>query len=373
MRKIKQNNKVHFKDNAIKTISFEDKVEIHDGKVISIRDGVMEYMGAEIGQEPASKIFTVYRSPSEVKRIAKMIVGIPITDGHIEPHGDISESIKQGEVKTFSFVDAEENELNSTLAVEHDINLSESMLKYVQDQKPESSLGYTGKLVPHKDYDFEQVGLSPHHLAVVTAGRCGEICKFKDGKVDMFLNEDGTLNLKAFVEAVKSVMEKADDTQKAEISGSFGDMFGASEKEEITDMENEEASDDKKEETEIKDEDDADKKEDDFKDEASIGADAVNAFKDSDEFKKVIEASANERAEIISKATTFLDSNYAFAGKPTCEIMKDALTAEFKDETFTKEEVPVAFKMLEVKQNTELKNFGDNGIDPLTEVFGKAK
>lgn len=370
--KARKNNKVFFKDNAIKTINFEDKTEITDGKVISIRDGVIEYLGAEIGQEPSSKIFTVYRSPEEVKRIADKIVGIPITDGHIEPHGEVSENIKQGEVKTFSFIDAEENKLNSTLAVQHDVNLSENMLQFIQDQKPEASLGYTGQLVPHDEYDFEQVGLSPHHLAVVPSGRCGEICKFKDEKVKDFLNEDGTLNLKAFVEAVKSVMEKADDEQKAEISGSFGDMFGASEKEEMTDMD--------KKETEMKDEDDSDEKEmkdedaekdDNFKDEASIGVDAVKAFRDSDEFKKVIEDEANARTEVISKAAPFLDASYAFAGKPTCQIMKDTLEAEFKDEKFSKEEVPVAFKMLEVKENAELKNFGDNGITKWDALKGK--
>jgi len=379
-KKMKKNNNVYFKDNAIQTISFEDKVEIHDGKVVSIRDGVMEYMGAEIGKEPLTKIFKVYRSPKEVERIASSIVGIPITDGHIEPYGEIEESLKHGEVKTFSFVDAEENELNSTLAVQHDIKLDENMLQFIQDQKPESSLGYTGKLVPSEDYDFEQVDLVPHHLAVVTAGRCGKICKFKDGEVKNFLNEDGTLDLKAFVEAVKSAMEKADDSQKSELSKEFSDMFGKPEKVEVTDMEKEEMKAEAVEEVKKDDEfmdsirDEAIKTfkdSDEYKEATSV--DSVEAFKDSDGYRKAIEEEATLRANIVSKASPFLDKAYDFKDKSTCEIMADTLKAEFSDKSFTDEQVPVAFEMLEVKNNAELKNFGDAGISKLDEVFGKVR
>jgi len=32
---------------------------------VSIRDGVLEYMGTEIGLEPPDKVFAVYRSPQQ--------------------------------------------------------------------------------------------------------------------------------------------------------------------------------------------------------------------------------------------------------------------------------------------------------------------
>jgi len=32
---------------------------------VSIRDGVLEYLGTEIGLEPPDKVFAVYRSPQQ--------------------------------------------------------------------------------------------------------------------------------------------------------------------------------------------------------------------------------------------------------------------------------------------------------------------
>jgi hypothetical protein len=48
----------------MKTFTFNDAVE-YDGAMkaaISVRDGVLEYLGSELGMEPAERIFFVYRS-----------------------------------------------------------------------------------------------------------------------------------------------------------------------------------------------------------------------------------------------------------------------------------------------------------------------
>ena len=322
-------------------ISFKDKsMQLHDGKVVSIRDGVMEYYGSEIGHKPHDKIFKVYRSPEEVKRIAPLIEGIPITDGHIEPSGEVENDLIHGLINTHNIVDAEENKLNSSIAVEHEAELAENMLKYIQDQKPETSLGYTGKLVPHDIYDFEQVGITPHHLAVVRNGRCGKICKFKDEKVEQFLKEDGTLDLEAFMKAIGEAMEKADETQKAEVLEMMADMLP---KDEIEDEE-------------------ADKEDNgEFKDESAIKADAVNEFKDSKEFQEIVFAASNERAETIEKAKSFLDESYEFKNKPTCEIVKDAVNAEHPENSFTDSEMKVAFDMLKATKKESHMSFGDKG------------
>lgn len=340
---------IKFTDNE-GLLLFEDKAQISDGKVISIRDGIMEYYGHEIGHEPANKIFKVYRSPEEVNRIASMIVDIPITDGHIDPTGEVAKNLIHGKVNSFEVIDSEENDIKSTIAVQHNVDLSENMLKYIQDQKPESSLGYTGRLIPHSEFDFEQVGLNPHHLAVVNNGRCGKICTFKDEKVENFLNEDGTLNLEAFLKAIGEVMEKADDSQKGEISKSMMDMFPEMKKEEIQDAD---AGNPPKKE---------DDKPSDFKDAAAIkqiATDAVTAFKDSTEFKDAIAKEAGERAETITKAKPFLDEGYKFCDKATVDIMADTLKAEYKDKTFADSEVAVAFKLLDAKAEDSHKAFGD--------------
>jgi len=44
---------------------------------VSIRDGVLEYLGTEIGLEPPDKVFAVYRSPATIANAAHAMKGIP--------------------------------------------------------------------------------------------------------------------------------------------------------------------------------------------------------------------------------------------------------------------------------------------------------
>ena len=342
------------------SINFTDKIEIKDGKVVSIRDGVMEYLGSEIGKEPSSKVFQVYRSPDEVRRIADKLVGLPITDGHIDPVGDIADNLKKGEIITYELQDGKNNENNSTLSVKHDIKLESELLNRIKEEKPEASLGYTGSLIPHSQYDFEQTEIIPHHLAVVDNGRCGIECKFGDKKI---------MTIKELIAKIKEIMGDKDGIDAKDLQDGIGSMFAPKEEPEAK-AEEAEAKD--AEETKDAEEEDpkAEMKDAKFIDAEAIKAEAVQAFVDGDEFKKILAEKVVGLSAVIQKAKSFLDSNYEFDGKTACEIMKDAVTAEFKDEEFDKKEIPTVFKMLKTSENKELKNFGDKGISKLNEVFG---
>jgi len=54
---------------------------------VSVRDGVLEYFGAELNMEPIDKIFTVYRSPATIANAAYAMSGIPLTDEHVSMEG----------------------------------------------------------------------------------------------------------------------------------------------------------------------------------------------------------------------------------------------------------------------------------------------
>ncbi len=57
------------------------------------------------------------------------------------------------------------------------------------ERKKQLSLGYSADIVPHSEYDFEQIDINPHHLAVVENGRCGPLCCFLDRKPELKTQE----------------------------------------------------------------------------------------------------------------------------------------------------------------------------------------
>ena len=54
---------------------------------VSVRDGVLEYLGAELGLEPADHVFNVYRSPATIANAAYAMAGIPLTGNHVSLDG----------------------------------------------------------------------------------------------------------------------------------------------------------------------------------------------------------------------------------------------------------------------------------------------
>ena len=307
-------------------IKFNDKITMSKKKVISCRDGVQEYYGQELGLEPASKIFKVYRSPETIKKIKDAMHNLPIIHEHVEPVGDVNKSIIGGTIKSSQI-----SIKDSITVLEHDVELDKRFLDIIKSGKIEVSLGYTADVVDHDTYDLEQVNITPHHLAIVKAGRCGDTCKFKDKRNMM------------------EELNKAWNALSDEDKQAFLAKHGGKNKP-VTDSQ-------------------------EFKDAMTVAfADAKTDFekklgevkvKLSDEAKKAIKDETlkehEARIKIVGKAKEILGSDYKDDGKDVKTIMTDALAKEYKDVKFEDGEIAGAFKALQVtkKQVEAYKQFGD--------------
>lgn len=351
--------------------AFEDAATYDpvEKSAISVRDGVLEYLGSELGLEPADKVFTVYRSPATMANAAYKMAGIPLTDEHVSIDVDAPQT--GSTVVESTVIDMQYPGTDTRLGVLNRLAMDDNAIT-MMDSKRELSLGYTAYLVPHERYDFEQLDIVPHHLAAVPAGRCGSLCSFLDRKpltpqsqeADMagktklhkaFLDADGAVSLEQIVEmatglpeAIKSVpVDKLQELMPAlqEIM-SYAKSQGV-EPEQTADMDIDEEVKDKP--TEDMDYEDGDKPK----------------FSDAD-FRKAVDkekrtfadAEVKRYAEVVNKARNFLDAEYDFAGKSANEVMRDALATQSTDQ-FEDSELSVAFKLLR-KPDTDYSQFGDS-------------
>lgn len=326
---------------------FSDKLpfDFSSKTVVSVRDGVQEYLGSEIGLEPAQRVFTVYRSPATVANIAAAMDNLPMTDNHVTVGGEVANPV--GSVVDSQMVDLVDGAVNSTLGIKNGVTLTDAMLGLVESGKRELSLGYNAELVDHDIYDFEQRNIIPHHLAVVDAGRCGAACSFIDkantegmNMHKAFLDENGEVNLEQVAEIAMQIPEalkKVPVDKLQEIVAPLQEVVEAAkpsmaaaepvvdeeetEGEEVTDMPEETTDEDKEK-----------------------------------EFADRLQAALKTHGEVIGKATKFVDADYAFAGKTTEQIMRDALATQH-DQAFEDAELAVAFKML--KPESKYQQFGD--------------
>jgi len=208
---------------------FTDSV-MYDSKtktVVSVRDGILEYHGAELGIEPFGKVFKVYRSPETTHDIAAKMVNIPVTNGHIELTDIIPSRLKEGFVLDSVFVEMEDTEGSTTVKIRNKVTISDSLLNSIRDGKKELSLGYNADLVETdiEGCDYEQKNIEPHHLAVVEAGRCGNMCTFLDGKKreimsfisfgDNEINDALNLNRMGVSKTEEALFETEDDLKQA--------------------------------------------------------------------------------------------------------------------------------------------------------------
>ena len=135
---------------------------------VSVRDGVLEYLGAELGLEPLDKVFTVYRSPATIANAAYAMAGIPLTDEHVSMEGPALDSGSR--VESSVVIDQLDESTHSRLAVQNKLAVNDTLQLLLKDKR-QLSLGYEADLVPHSRWDFEQINIVPHHLAAVPAGR----------------------------------------------------------------------------------------------------------------------------------------------------------------------------------------------------------
>lgn len=379
--------KSHFTDVAI--LDGESKT------ILSVRDGVYEYLGAEIGQEPPHKVFKVYRSPDSVKKLSLLMNGLPITDGHVSLEADPEDVVTTVDgTEVIAWKDAD---LSSTVMIKNRVKALDSVLSLKQQGKNELSLGFKANLVPHETYDFEQTEFEPHHLAVLERGRCGSSCRFIDHKpeekdsepmkqlkevLQSFKDADGEVTLQqilemvaALPEAIRSVpMEKLTEVAPAlkEIitaaqevgvevmeEASEEEMPASDMEEETMDMEegSEEipASDMEEGEEEVPSADmeeevpAADMEEEDEKKKMAM-ADGVTLFNDA-QVKEAIASAVSEHSTVIEKARQFVDQDFQFSGKSTEDIQREVLALHTEAEFADSAEVAIAFKLLQSKSN----------------------
>lgn len=346
---------------------------------LSVRDGYIEYLGSELGFEPHDKIFTVYRSPATIANAAVQMLGIPLTDEHVsldEPAPDTGSSVVEA-----TMVDSIDDSTKTRVAIKNKLSLNNELSLKLQD-KLQLSLGYFGDLVPHDEFDFEQINLIPHHLAAVSAGRCGELCSFLDRKPNItnkeqnkmtynkaFVDEEGKVSLEQVVEIAMSLPEaikmlSLEDLQK--IMPSLQEIIGMSKVSEIA-VEDEEIDTEKDvEKKELTDEEPEEKKEEDEKPKFSDADFKVALEKKSKQFA---DEAVKEYAQVVDKARNFLDETYNFNNKGTKQIMIDSLSTE-STAKFSDAELPLAFKLL--KKTAEYKKFGDHKtVHPLDEIANK--
>lgn len=345
--------------NSEISISFTDAVKYDptEKTAVSTRDGVLEYLGSELGVEPEDKLFSVYRSPATISKAALLMPGIPFTDEHVsidEPAPDTGSTVLDSEV-----VDLWDEGCDSRMGVQNRLTLTDAAVEMLTTKR-ELSLGYKGRLVPHEKYDYEQRDLEPHHLAGVPVGRCGSACSFLDRKPitkeqdmaeetkKLFFDAEGTVNLEQIVqmttdlpEAIKTV--PLDRLQ--EIMPSLLEVVSYA-KDQGVQVEDEEPG-------EVPSEKPKEEDEEPMEDEKK--------FSDADVLKekqKFADAEVKRYAQVVTKARNFLDDTYDFAGKNTNQVMRDALATQSTDK-FEDAELSVAFKLLR-KPDTDYSKFGDS-------------
>lgn len=347
---------------AIVSQSFNDKLVFDSAgrTVISCRDGYQEYYGIELGLMPQDKIFKVYRSPETIYKINGNMKMLPITNNHIDILDVIPENLKDGFVTDSIIIPNDDEIHNSTVAIQNTITLSDRINEDIKNGKIELSLGYTAQLVSHHIYDFEQIDIVPHHLAVVNASRCGSTCKFIDERIEMkekisFIDADGVVSIAMISQLINSLPEAFSKMDVEEVKKLAPILKQAIESIAVEgEPEPMEAKEPEMEEEVIKD------KEPMTAEPEAKEIPEKEDFKDSLEFKDAVMKIADERVNIILKAKDFLDDGYKFDDKCNSMIMKDALATKFKNKTFGDSEISVAFKMLELEPIKTYQSFGDS-------------
>ena len=353
---------------------------------VSVRDGVLEYLGLELGLEPSDKIFRVYRSPATIANAAPLMVGIPLTDDHVELNVEVTNPC--GSVLDSQMIDLFDERYDSKLAVRNTVDVRESIRGALATGKRQLSLGYTAQLVPHDEYDFEQKNILPQHLAVVQDGRCGSSCSFIDRKpndevIDMpkeaqdkgaknepklskvFADADGQPNLEQIVEIAQELPEalrKLPMDKLQEIMPSLQEIVSMAKGAQAPS--GEEPMQDAEEDVPPED--------------ASAQQDGDMEMKDSAKFKDAVAAEAKKIADkqtasaaakavkdhgaVVEKARKFLAEDYNFSDKSTDQVMRDALATQIDEDFEDSAELRMAFKLLR-RQESSTKDFGDKAIN----------
>ena len=314
--------------------------DVEQKTAVSVRDGVLEYLGHELGLEPPDKTFRIYRSPAQIATVAPLMAGIPLTNDHVDIGQPVPQSV--GKVTSAAVIDFDEGEA-SHLAIKNTLEVQSDFLATLT--KRELSLGYEARLIEDDKYDFRQVDIRPHHLAVVDAGRCGSGCRFLDRSPN---NGDNTMTLDELIKVVEAMAAEVAELKKALAPAE--------------DPAPEAGTDNATEEEEVKKEEEEAKK---VKDSAALEA----RFQDA-----VTKATTEQVATtltIIDRARQFLPTDYKFADKSGNQIMRDAIATQHPDARFDDAELGVAFKLLRQPETKPFADFGRGNMGKFAELKNK--
>jgi len=353
------------------TGQFRDSVVFNptEKTALSVRDGVLEYLGLELGLEPPDRLFKVYRSPATIANTAMKMAGLPVTDEHVAL--DVPPPTNGGFVSESEMVDAADPVTQTTIAIRNRLSIADTLLAAVEADKRELSLGYNADLIPCDDgeHDFEQRNIRPHHLAVVPRGRCGPMCSFIDklpteeekampkSKLHKaFCDQEGAMNLQQIVElatALPEAIKSVPVDQLQELLPALQQIVEAAKsvmpEEEMTPMEEETPTEEMSDEGDMTNEEEK-----------------KPSFSDAD-VKVFTDKAIRQHAAVIEKARGFLAETYAFADKSTEEIMRDAL-ATVDNTKFSNTELPLAFKLLK-KPDADYSRFADSQPGSLSTIL----
>lgn len=356
--------------------SFEHLVffDYANKKVKSVRDGVQEYRGIEIGMEPYDKVFTIYRSPETITRIVGAMDGLPLIEDHIDPKIKPSPEIVKGSIEETEVVEFNEGYKDSTLYLKNSVNLNDKGLDTLSKGKKQLSLGYLGKLKEHDVYDFEQFDIVPTHLAIVDQARGGDVLTFEDKKTNKdinmeisFVDEGGRLSLQKVADMagmLQDAFKNAPLEDLVKVMPMLEGLVSAAKsndpslqtvevevKEEIETVEDENSEPVVGEEDAMED--------GSMKDEEEVVEEKEESFEDSQKFIDAVNDAVAKKLKTVEKAKDFLPETFNFVDSSVSEIMHAAVKEE-TGETFEDSQIEVAFKMLK-KQPSNYQNFGDSG------------
>jgi len=336
---------------------------------ISVRDGVIEYLGMELGIEPPDTIIRVYRSPATIANVHPKMNGIAITDGHVPL--DVSPPGDGGSVNDSEMIDSHDPSTITTIAIRNRLAIGDTLAPAIEAGKRELSLGYHADLVPYEgelDCDFEQRNIQPHHLAAVDRGRCGSMCSFIDKLPDQevkpmsvklhkaFVDKDGVMNLQQIVElatALPEAIKSVPVDQLQELLPALQQIVEVA-KGVIPESEPEPEPTPAPTETETGDE------------EMDKEKDKPESFSDAD-MKKFAGEQVKRHTAVIDKARAILPDDYAYADKSTEQIMRDTLKECQPSEKFADAELDLAFKLARAPVAT-YKDFGDKAPEGLSTI-----
>ena len=170
---------------------------------IIARTGVQDYHSSELGLE-GDYIVGVYRPEKEVfaQDSIDTFVNVPVTDNHPNDLVTIDNynNFAKGSISNVNVIQLEGKKALSTK-----LSVTDKMLiDAIFDGKKELSVGYTNILQQQdgefegKKYSYIQTNIVANHVAIVDAGRCGDLCKLqldsklKTGVNDMTIKIGGT-------------------------------------------------------------------------------------------------------------------------------------------------------------------------------------